>query len=308
MLPLWAWIPITIAAALAQTARNTAQRSLTAQAGTMGATLVRFLYGLPFAALWLLIVYAWPGSAATVPARFDTTYFSWILMGAVSQIAATAFLLAAMKERNFVVAVTYSKTEVLQVAVFSSVFLNELPGPVVLAAIFIATVGVVLVSIPRGKPGEDGGRVEWGGRVLAFGLASGACFALSVVGYRGGALWLGSAVPPLVAGAWSVVWAQAMQTLLLGGWIALRTPDVIRKVFAAWRISLWAGSMGAMASIGWATAFAMTTASQVRTLGMVEVLFSYLVSRRLLREKLAVKQQIGLILVAVGLVLVCTQL
>ena len=104
MLPLWAWIPITIAAALAQTARNTAQRSLTAQAGTMGATLVRFLYGLPFAALWLLIVYAWPGSAATVPARFDTTYFSWILMGAVSQIAATAFLLAAMKERNFVVA------------------------------------------------------------------------------------------------------------------------------------------------------------------------------------------------------------
>jgi drug/metabolite transporter (DMT)-like permease len=311
MLPLWAWIPITVGAALAQTARNTAQRSLTAQAGTMGATLVRFLYGLPFAALWLLILYSWPGSSATVPARFDTTYFAWILMGGLSQIAATAFLLAAMKERNFVVAVTYSKTEVMQVVLFSSLFLHELPGPMVLVAIVMATVGVLLVSMPRGKRGDAsvvGSPLAWGGKTLGFGLASGACFALSAVGYRGGSLWLGSEVPPWLAGAWGVLWAQAMQTVLLGGWITLRTPDVIAKVFAAWRISLWAGSMGAIASICWFTAFAMTTAAQVRTLGMVEVLFSYLVSRRLLREKLAVTEQIGLVLVAVGLVLVCTQL
>ena len=306
MLPLWAWIPITIGAALAQTARNTAQRSLTAQAGTLGATLVRFLYGLPFAAFWVAVLYLWPGSTAQVPARFDATYFSWVLLGAVSQIAATAFLLAAMKERNFVVAVTYSKTEVLQVAIFSSLFLHELPGPLVLMAICLATVGVLLVSMPRAA--TDGGRVEWGGRVVAFGLASGACFAFSAVGYRGASLVLGSGTPPWLAGAWGVLWAQAIQTVLLGGWITLRTPEVIRKVFAAWRISLWAGCMGAIASIGWFTAFAMTTAAQVRTLGMVEVLFSYLVSRRLLREKLATTEQIGLVLVAVGLVMVCAAL
>ena len=132
MLPTWAWIPIVVGAALAQTARNAAQRSLTAQAGTMGATLVRFLYGLPFAALWLALLYFWPGSSITVPSRFDVGYFGWIFVGATSQIAATAFLLAAMKERNFVIAVAYSKTEVLQVAVFSSLFLHELPSPVVL--------------------------------------------------------------------------------------------------------------------------------------------------------------------------------
>jgi drug/metabolite transporter (DMT)-like permease len=314
MLPLWAWIPITVGAALAQTARNTAQRSLSAQAGTMGATLVRFLYGLPFAALWLLILYHWPSSSATVPARFDTTYFAWILMGGLSQIAATAFLLAAMKERNFVVAVTYSKTEVMQVVLFSSLFLHEFPGPMVLAAIVLATIGVVLVSMPRGQEGQAGqagvagGQLEWGGKTLGFGLASGACFALSAVGYRGGSLWLGSEVPPWLAGAWGVLWAQTMQTVLLGGWILLRTPDVIARVLAAWRISLWAGSMGAIASICWFTAFAMTTAAQVRTLGMVEVLFSYLVSRRLLREKLALTEQIGLALVGAGLLLVCTQL
>ncbi len=308
MFPTWAWIPITIGAALAQTARNTAQRSLTAQAGTMGATLVRFLYGLPFAALWLAVLYLWPGGPDAVPARFDATYFSWVFLGATSQIAATAFLLAAMKERNFVIAVTYSKTEVLQVAIFSSLFLHELPSLFVLAAICLATVGMLLVSMPRQAMGDGATGLNWGGRVLAFGLASGACFALSAVGYRGAALYLGSDVPPWLTGAWGVLWAQAIQTAMLGGWIAVRMPAVLRAVFKAWRISLWAGAMGAAASICWFTSFAMTTAAEVRTLGMVEVLFSYLVSRRLLREKLSVYEQVGLLLVAVGLVLVCSQL
>ena len=52
----YAWIPIVLWAALAQTARNAAQRSLVAQAGTLGATLARFLYGLPFAAAWVLLL------------------------------------------------------------------------------------------------------------------------------------------------------------------------------------------------------------------------------------------------------------
>ncbi|HTQ01217.1 MAG TPA: EamA/RhaT family transporter, partial [Casimicrobiaceae bacterium] len=43
------WIPITIFAAFAQTVRNAAQRHLVSELGTLGATLVRFLYGLPFA-------------------------------------------------------------------------------------------------------------------------------------------------------------------------------------------------------------------------------------------------------------------
>jgi hypothetical protein len=47
----WWWIAITLWAAFAQTIRNAAQRSLTAELGTLGATLVRFLYGLPFAFL-----------------------------------------------------------------------------------------------------------------------------------------------------------------------------------------------------------------------------------------------------------------
>jgi hypothetical protein len=39
-----AWIPVTVFAAFAQTVRNAAQRHLTADLGTLGATLVRFFY------------------------------------------------------------------------------------------------------------------------------------------------------------------------------------------------------------------------------------------------------------------------
>jgi hypothetical protein len=46
-------IPATLAAAAAQTARNAMQRHLVESLGTVGATQVRFLYGLPFALMFL---------------------------------------------------------------------------------------------------------------------------------------------------------------------------------------------------------------------------------------------------------------
>ena len=305
----WAWIPIVITAALAQTARNAAQRTLTAQVGTLGATLVRFLYGLPFAALAVVVLQGVSDAPLALPA-FNGAFFGWVAFGAVSQVAATAFLLTAMKERNFIVAVTYSKTEVLQVALFAALFLHEVPAWLTLLAIGVASAGVLMLSLPQGanKPGEVASAARgWGGRVALVGLASGAGFALSAVGYRGAALQLPGVSPWLVA-AWGVLCAQALQSALLGGWLALRSPEALRGIRMAWRISLLAGGMGALASLAWFTGFALRPAADVRTLGLIEVLFSYLVSRRLFREKLALTEQAGLALVAIGLVVVCARL
>lgn len=295
--PSWLWVPIVLWAALAQTARNAAQRSLVAQAGTLGATLSRFLYGIPFAAAWVLLLHRLPVTAAPLPA-FHPAYFAWLLLGALGQLAATAFLLAAMKQRNFVIGVAYSKTDALQVALFASLFLRELPGGWTMVAIALATAGVVMLSLPQ-KSGVLEGRA-WTSAAAWYGLASGAGFALSAVGYRGAALQLPQS-SAWMAGAWGVLLAQALQSVLLGGWLAWRSPQSLRATVSAWRISTIAGAMGALASIGWFTAFALTTATNVRTLGMVEVVFSYLVSRRLLRERLAPLEQGGLALVVFGL-------
>ena len=80
------WILATLIAAAAQTGRNAAQRRLTAELGTMGATAVRFLFGLPFAALFL----AGLAALGDLPAP-DAAALGWAVLGAVAQIAATAF-------------------------------------------------------------------------------------------------------------------------------------------------------------------------------------------------------------------------
>src|SRR5271155_4360757 len=86
----WLWIPITISAAFAQTVRNATQRHLTGDLGTLGATLVRFLYGLPFAIVWLVLFVGVSGSALP-PVTGEFVF--WTCVGGGTQIVATALLL-----------------------------------------------------------------------------------------------------------------------------------------------------------------------------------------------------------------------
>lgn len=302
----WAWIPIVIWAAFAQTIRNAAQRTLTSEVGTLPATLVRFLFGLPFACIWVWLVLRFSGVNAKVPA-LGATYLVWLALGAVSQLVATALLLRAMKERNFIVAVAYSKTEVLQIALFAALFLVEIPGWASALAMLVATAGVVILSIPKAAVPGGMPATPWLSRTAVFGLGSGALFALAGVGYRGASLAL-PGVSPWMIGAINVLLAQLLQSVLLGSYLAWRQPGSLLAIAREWRLSTVAGTMGALASIGWLTAYAMRPAADVRTLGMVEVIFSFMVSHRLFKEKLSRPELIGLALVTVGLVVVCSQL
>ncbi|TAL07727.1 MAG: EamA/RhaT family transporter, partial [Nitrospirae bacterium] len=258
--PDWLWIPVTLWAAFAQTLRNAAQRGLTSRLGTLGATLVRFLYGLPFALLWFWLVLEYTGESAPSP---GPGFAAWVALGALSQIAATALLLRTMQERNFALGVAYSKTEVVQVALFAFVALGDRISLAALFAIACATVGVLLLS-PADKERPLRAMLSgWTGRPALLGLASGTAFALAAVGYRGAALsfdgasYLNSAAATLAA-------ALALQTVALGGWLLVREPRVVAGVLREWRPSLFAGFMGAAASAGWFTAFAIEAAANVR--------------------------------------------
>ena len=99
-----------------------------------------------------------------------------------------------------------------------------------------------------------------------------------------------------------------MQSVVLGAYLAVRQPQAIVAVLRAWRVSLLAGFMGATASMCWFTAFALRPAPDVRALGMIEMLFSYGVSWRVLRERLTTRELLGIVLLASGLVVLCLQL
>jgi len=301
--PDWLWIPVTLWAALAQTLRNAAQRHLIKELGTLGATLVRFLYGVPFAGLWLVVARFLSGSAIPAP---NGAFAAWVCLGAVSQIVATALLLRVMAERNFALGVAYSKTELLLVAAFGYAFLADLVTALTAIAIALGVTAVLLLSPADREHPVRAMLMGWTTRTALLGLSCGACFALSAVGYRGAALAL-EGTSFLMAAAYSLLAAQLLQTTLLGGWLLLRNYAVIVRVFRAWRASLFAGFMGAAASAGWFTAMAIHAVASVRTLGLVELLFTYVVSRRIFRERLSRREVTAIGVLTLALVIVTLQ-
>lgn len=296
----WLWIPITLGASLAQTARNAAQRQLTATLGTLGSTLVRFLYGLPFAVLWLIGVSLVGNFPLPAP---NSVFAGWVLVAAVTQIMATSLLLHVMTERNFTLGIAYSKSEVLQVAIFGLVFLGDPVTVITASAILLGTLGVLLLSpIDREHPLRTL-IAGWTTRPALLGILSGAGFGFSAVAYRGAALALEGVAFPMAA-AYTLVAAQTLQTVLLVGWLTMRDTGVVTRVCRAWRASLFAGLMGATASIGWFTAMAIEPVAHVRTLALVELLFGYIVSRRIFREPITRLEIIGMLLLTTGLIVV----
>jgi len=289
--PSWLWAVFTIVAAAAQTVRNAAQRELTARLGTVGATHVRFLFGFPFAPIFLAGVMIALGQGLPQP---PPAFWPWVVLGALTQVAATALMLAAMNDRSFVVVYAYIKTEPVQAALFGLVFLGDVVTPGMAAAILIATSGVVTMAL---KPGTS-----MDVRATLLGLAAGAMFALSAVGFRGAILSLG--LPSYVmAATFTLVVGLVMQSALLSLYLWLRNPDVLVSIMRAWRPSLFAGFMGALASQFWFLAFALATAASVRTLALVEVLFAQAISRFAFKQTTTPREAVGVVLIVVGVLL-----
>src|SRR6185312_798012 len=175
------WAVFTLIAAGAQTARNAMQRELTATLGTVGATHVRFLFGFPFAILFLLGVMTVLGEGLPHP---PAMFWPWVIAGAFTQIAATATMLSVMGQRSFVVSYAFIKTEPVHVALFGLIFLGDKVTVLSAAAILLATAGVIVISL---KPGASQ-LSTW--RSTLVGLCSGALFAISAITYRGAILTL----------------------------------------------------------------------------------------------------------------------
>ncbi|HEY2008595.1 MAG TPA: EamA family transporter [Rhizomicrobium sp.] len=287
------WVIFTLLGAAGQTARNAMQRELTPKLGALGATLVRFLFGFPFALIFLAIVLA--TSHAAWPA-VNGDFALWTLLGAFTQIGGTALMLMTMEQRSFVVTVAYLKTEPLLVALMGLLFLGDpLTAPMALA-ILAAMAGVALISV---KPEALSG----GMKPALLGISSAALFAASAIGYRGAILSLHQ-TSVLLAATFSLAAGLTLQTLLLLAWLLMFKRGTLKTIAALWRPSLLAGFAGAAGSEFWFLAFALATAASVRTLALVEVLFAQGVSRFVFRQKTTGREAAGIILLLAGAALI----
>ncbi|MCZ6710022.1 MAG: DMT family transporter [Gammaproteobacteria bacterium] len=287
------WIPITIAAAFLQNVRSVLQKQLTGRLSVNGATYVRFCYALPFAWLYLAMLSFW----RAIPEP-TLEFFGYALAGGVGQMLATVCLLASFKYRNFAVGTAFSKTEVVQAAVFGLVVLGDLVTWRVGIGIALSLIGVLMLST-RLRLGE-----AWKlDRAASLGLLSGALFAAAIVSYRGAALALESG-DYLIRASFTLAISISLQTVLMAIYLVAREPGEMRRVGGAWRPAFWVGLTGMLASAGWLTAVTLESAALVRAVGQVELLFTFAASIWLFKERVGFREIVGVAFVILGIYVV----
>lgn len=286
------WIPIAIGAAFLQNVRSSLQKYLKGQLSTGGATFSRFVFGVPLALCVMGILVA---NGATMPAP-NFRFIIFAMIGGVSQISATFLLVHLFGLRNFAVGTTLSKTETIQAAIFGIVLLGDQISGGAAIAILVSLFGVVLLSTPEGL---RGGLFN---RSALIGLASGTAFAVSGVSYRAASLSLDSG-DFLVRASFTLVCVIIFQTIIMTIWLRWTDVGQISKVIASWRVSVWVGFSGGLASFGWFCAMTLQNAAYVKALGQIEILFTIAVSIFYFREKPTSRETLGIFLACAGILI-----
>jgi drug/metabolite transporter (DMT)-like permease len=294
------WIPITMSAALFQCWRTAMQQKLRHLLSVNGAGFVRYLYGAP-AALVLLV-----GALIATGLPLPTPNLAFLVYCAATgllQILATNLLILSFGYRNFAVGTAYSKTETAQSAIVALIVLHEVLRPLAWVGICIGLAGVMTLSLSgRGMRPAELARATVQPAALA-GLGAGFLFGFTTVFIKLANLSL-SGPSLFVRALFVLVVTNTLQVLMQGGFLAWREPRELRKTFATWRSSSWVGTLSAMGSACWFTAFAMAPVGLVRSVGQVEIVFTLLFSRFYLKETLKAGDIAGLVLVVAGVLLI----
>jgi drug/metabolite transporter (DMT)-like permease len=294
------WVPITIAAAFFQNLRSVLQKAIKGRLSTMGAAYARFVYALPFACLYLAALLAREGAEAPAP---NTMFLIYCAIGGLSQILFTVVLLWMFSFRSFAVGTTFSKLEVVLIAGLGAVLLGDTVGPIAVLAIAIGAAGTVALSLTETKLTLGGLVRGLGEKATAVGLLCAALLGASVVFVRGATLQLESG-DFLTKAGFALVVVLAMQTVAMGAWFLIYDRPQLGRVFAEWRRAAPVGIAGVLGSMAWFTAFTLENAAYVRAVGQIELLFTFLASVFFFREKVALSEVIGILMIVGAILLI----
>ena len=270
------WIPITLCAAAFQTSRTAMQHRLRSLLSISGAGFVRYLYGAPLSLAAVGIAFA---TGVRFP-RIRAPFWPIIAASGLAQIVATILLIRAFDERDYAIGTVYSKTEVVQVAVFSLVFLGESLRPLGWLAVAVSMIGIVLL-VSKGKRLSIVALREPAG---LFGLCAGGLFGLAAVGIRAASKQLLDS-PSVMRAIVSLAVMNTIQIVIHGGYLLRREREQIGLALGHWRSSSVVGLLSVCGSACWAIAFTLQNAARVRTFGQIELLFTFLVARFWLHER-----------------------
>ncbi len=305
------WIGLAVSGAFLQAIRTAAQRDLNKHLSTLATTYVRSLFGLPLLAIYLAAVMA--GTGQGLPS-FNAAFLVNTFVGAMAQVLATALLIRMFTLRSFGVGTMLTKVDVVITALLGAAFFSETLTWRGFAALGIITAGVILMSIQRrprigtapplllSQSWSDTARTWISDRSLWVALGCAVSFSISFLTYREAALVIGDG-SFLWRGAWTVLLAILMQTVVVGTWLAWREPGLMACLKPHLALTAFIGATSAVGSICWFTAFALQNASYVRAVGQVEVVFTLIVSGLYYRERISLIEYGGISLTVAGVIL-----
>lgn len=294
------WVIATIIAALTQTLRSAVQRQMKPVLGDDGASYIRFLYALPFA--WLVVITYQQMTDIEIPTT-TLWFWIWVLLASVTQIIFTVLLIRIFSRRSFAAGTAFSKTEVLQAAILETIILGVMVSLLTGLGIIFGVVAVVILAFAKSALTRDEILKSCFSKTSAIGLASGTFLGLATVCYKAAAVSLISD-DLFMRAVYTGGIATTIQVLAMGAWMLIFTRQQFVACFVNWRGSIGAGFFGAVATIGWFTAFMLQTVASVRAVGQVELLITLAISMLWFKEKSNRIEIIAILLLTLSIVMV----
>jgi drug/metabolite transporter (DMT)-like permease len=97
---------------------------------------------------------------------------------------------------------------------------------------------------------------------------------------------------------------NTIQILLMAAYLSRRDPRQLGKVWVNWRSSVWVGIFSVLGSASWALAMTLENAALVRAVGQIELVFTFIASHLVLKERPSLGEWLGSVLVVGGVVLI----
>lgn len=286
------WIFFTLLAAFMQSWRNAFQSHLSADVKTAGVTLARFLWASPIAALYLWILYQ--VDPVELP-TFNFTFIKFVVGAAMMQILATALMVKLFKFNNYAVGAGLAKSEALVAAILGMIFFGTHLSLLGWFGVLIGGIAIFLMSIQSSYR-------QISIPTILLGLSSGSSFALTSLWVREASLSLELPFPHCAA--WVLLLVISLQTIVLVSFLLLKDPQTLKVLWSKPKMTLLTSVSSCIGSMGWFSAMSLQAVPYVKTLGQVEIFFTMLISVFWLKQKVRIKDGLGLIMVAVAAVMV----
>ena len=292
------WIVTSILGAFFQNARSSIQKRLNTEMSLMASTYVRFAFSLPILLTVFLIYFG--NFDYFLTAIQNSNFVFYVILASVLQISFTLLFLYLLKFTNFLVGTALSKTEVIQIAFFEFIILRDYLNFYALLGIMISTIGVIIFSTKDLKNIIN----SFFSKSTVVGLFCGTLLALSVVFYRGSMEFIDFSNKNFDKALLTLFAATIIQTSLITLYLVFFEISEFKKLKSNIKLSALAGLFGFSATISWFYSFSLVQAALVRAVGQIELLFSYISSRFMFKEKIKFIEIFGIIIFIFGLFLV----